>query len=533
MAGTARSAELQEGLTPIVSDWFERVHGLPRTKIEYGAILAQTDEDYEVYNAHRTLTATISSIANGATPGITTPDVTPPHVLGVGSSTRDSTSTENSGVSGLGSFVDSKLRALVAGLPSFDAAVVFNTALNSFTLLTSGYRLDMFVPRFESPVVESLEFQTDVLRKNDGTEQRIRTRRHYRERLEVTYFLDGAERQRMQALLMGRMDAVIGVPMFHEEVGLSSAVGSGTFTYPVTGADDVDFRVGGFGLALTDAATFDVFTISAATDVLITAETASANAYAVNTPIIPLRLCRILGAVRGELFVNGLESFRLQLEAIDNATGALTGDTSAFSVYDTRVLLDDCNLLQGVSVQEEFAQKIHRMDNRTGLVTVASSWDRSKRTHPKSFRLHTRSDVKDVKRLLVALAGRQKALWIPTFSPDLTLVVDLAAASADIDITHIGYTDFIASRDPKAVVKISFTDGTGDIVRGVSSSVEVSSTVERLTLSSAVGVTKAVALIDRIEFYEPVRFDSDLFRITREGYGSATLRAPVKVVFDL
>lgn len=535
MANTARTGELQEGLTPVVPDWFERMHGLPRAKQEFGFIVSQTDQDYELHNAHRTSGASITSIENNATPGMETPGVAPPVVIPRNSSLFDSTSTSNSGTSGLGTIVKTKLRATIDGLASFDTSVAFHGTPNSVTFLVSGMRIALVPIRYESPVVEVLQFLTTVLEKVDGTEQRISPRVNYRELLQVSYLLDALERQRLHNLITGGKVDVLAVPMFHEEVFLSAAVSSGTLTYPVTGADDVDFRVNGLAVALQDETTFDVFEIDAATDTLITAKAVSTNGYAAGTSIIPLRLVRIVGAVDGELHRgdSDLERFDVKYLTEDNATGALTGSTAAFSTYKTRVLLDDCNLMPSSTASQEHAQRVHRIDNETGIVTQSSTWSRSRRVSPKGFHLPTRSSVKDVKRLLVALRGKQKALWIPTFKRDLTIKAGLVAASADIDITHVGYTDYARSENPKKVVKITFNDGTGAIVREVDSSIEVDATTERLTLDATLGVTKAVSTIDKVQFYEPIRMDTDVFRIERRGDGQGRLRVPVKAVFDL
>jgi hypothetical protein len=82
-----------------------------------------------------------------------------------------------------------------------------------------------------------------------------------------------------------------------------------------------------------------------------------------------------------------------------------------------------------------------------------------------------------------------------------------------------------------SIFKITFTDGTG-LVRTITSSSTVSSTVESLTLNTTWPANRTTAEISHVEFYELVRFDSDEIKLTHERIGSVKSTVPVIRVFD-
>lgn len=510
--------------------WFEHVHVLPRAEIEFGNIITQEQQEYELFNAYRNTTVTLTGITNNISPGIT-PNISTPDAQGALSSWFDPTTTANDGGTGLGTIVKWTLDAEPEGLPTFSGTVEFAfDVAATVSLLASGRRLVLIPFEYESPMRERLLFATDVMESVNGKEQRAAFRKQPRQQFDVRYQLDGTERQRMQVLLMDWMANFFGFPLWHEAVYLTATVSSGATVYQVTGADEVDFRVGGLAVVLTDNRTFDIINISAVTATTITAADVSLNGYAVGTPVMPVRIARISRTVDGRRALNELETFGIEFESTDNDTGALTGSTAGFSSYNGRVLLDDCNVVVR-EMRQQYLRRIFVTDNQSGIVTQASPWDRFKRVHQKGFVARSRAAILALRRLLIALDGRRTAFYIPTFFDDVTVSATLSVGGDTIDIDNIEYVRFAQSRDPKTIMKITFTDGTS-LVRVVQSAATVSSTVERLTLDSTWPATRTVDEVQRVQFYELVRFDTDRLEIEYPRIGLAGLQAPVRAVFD-
>jgi len=529
--------------------WWEKVHILPRTKIEFGNIITQKTEQYEVYNALRSASVTTSSQTNNVTPGVSFPDESLPEVIEAQSSALDSTTTgQDSSVSPqiIGSLDNGRMvqRDVVAaqdGLPIFDDSVVFNmTGGNDVQLLLSGTRLVLMPMEYEAPVRETLAWLTDIITALDGNEQRIALRKNPRQIFEVTYKLDGAERQRMQSLIMDWTNNSFGFPLWHEKLYLSADVSVGGTSYSVADTSEVDLRVGGLAVVLSDNNTFDVINISSITATTIVASDPSVNAYPAGTAIMPMRTAIVLGAISASRHQNELEEFRVRFLVTDNDTGALTGDVSAYSTYDdgsttgTRVLFDDCNVVEG-PMPEQYKRRIYRIDNSTGVVKIGSTWDRNKRTHEKGFSLRSRAEILAFRKMLISLRGRQTAFYIPTFFDDVTVVAQLNTGSSTMDISNIEYERFIQSRRPKTIMKVTYDVGAGevDIIRTITAAAGVDSTTERLTTGTDTWPTNiTVAQVVRVQFYELVRFDADNVPINYPRIGLAQCKMPVVQVFD-
>lgn len=515
-------------------DWFEKVHALPKTQIDFGNIITQVESSYQVHSAFRRSQVTLAAIVNNALPGTQLPNMTPPLVLNPLETALDPTTTANSAGTGLGTLVQLKIQALPDGLPIFDTSVVFDFSApaTDVSIFVAGQRIVLIPLEYEAPVKETLAWLTDVIESLDGREQRIALRKHPKQILEVTYLLDSNDRQRMQAILFDWMDNVFGVPLWHERLFLTAATSPGASTFLVRNADQVDLRVGGLAAIITDNGIFDVINIATVSATQITSVSPATNGYAVGTRIMPLRTAIIRKAVTGARTHVKVEQFNVTFEVTDNNTGSVAGTTTPgfWATYNSRVLFDDNNYIEG-SMREEFSRRVYRIDNETGIVAQTSIWDRNKRLSEKGFVLRNRADIYTYRQLLTALRGRQKAFYLPTFIEELTVVANLTLGAVTMDIEAIEYVRFVRNRLPMSLFKITFTDNTS-LVRSVSSSATISPTVERLTLDTSWPANRTVAEIVRIQFYELVRLDADEVVINYPRIGLARSRVPVIRVFD-
>lgn len=518
-------------------DWYEKIHILPRVKIDFGNIITLVEDSYWVHSAFRNDSVALAILTNNASPGIDFPNLTVPSTVYPMETLLDTTSTSNNLGLGLGNLVSLKIQALQDGLPSFDTNVVFGfgAPANDVQLLVKGQRLVLMPQHYEAPVKEVLAWMTDVIQAIDGTEQRISLRKQPRQTFSVTYRLEGNDRQRMQALLFDWMDNVFGFPVFHERVFLTAQASVGATTYSVSGADQVDLRVGGFAVVMTNNYTYDVIQITSVTATTVEATSPSLNAYPVGTMLMPLRTVRILNAVSGSKYGYGdLEDFSIQFEVTDNDSGAVTGSTTPgfWSTYNSRVMFDDPNFFDsGSNMQAQYSRRVYRIDNQTGTVRQSSPWDRNKVGLEKGFFLRNRADLLLFRKLLTSLRGKQKSFYLPTFTNDLTLAANLSVGTDTMDIESVEYVRLIRNRLPMSLFKITFTDGTS-LVRTVTASTTVSTSVERLTLNTTWPANRTTAQVSRIEFYELVRFDTDEITITHERIGVAKCKVPVLRVFD-
>lgn len=528
--------------------WFEHMHIFPggatlnpdydqNFRINFGNILADTDKLYEIYNASRRLTQTLNTIdLTQVNPGITTPDVSETDTVTAQTSILDPTSTFNSDLtSGLGVKVITTIRALEDGVPQFTGDGLFIFGLGIVALPMTGSRIALALSEYEAPMQEFIEFATDVISSTSGNEQRVSLRKEPREGMRVTYRLDGDDRRRFQVILMDWQHNPFGVPLWHELVKLTATSAVSATQWQVSGAADVDFRVGALAILFTDPFTFEVATIASVTDTLITVTAQNTNSYPAGTAVMPVRIARIVKFPSGSRHTTILEDFGVTYEWLDNVTGTPASSSADWNsnTFNSRILLDDCNVITGSTMQESFVRSISIIDNETGVVAQRSGWDKNKHTFFKGFVAHTRAELKDLKALLRHLRGRQKSFYMPNVQDDLIAGAALISSSQILDIENILYVRHVKNRGPKKVIRISFTDNP-TIIRTITSSAAhpSDSELERLTIDTGWDNAQPLNTIIRIEFLELVRMDADKFTISIPHVGQAHLTAPVRVVFD-
>lgn len=530
-----RAGNLEDAASPF-QDWFEHVHILPRQKVEFGNIVTLVTNEFEIYSAFRSQSVTLQAVQNNAAPGVELPDVAPPVVMPPQTSILSPTSSPNDAGTGLGTVVRTTVNATANGLPIFDTNILFdfNDPANDVELLVSGSRIVLIPFEYERPLRERLLWFGTAIPGLDGSEQRISSGPdNPRQFFEPVYLLEGNDRQRMQALLFDWSTNVFGFPLWKEALRITAATAPGATQYSVVGGDEPDLRIGGLAAVIGDTVTFDVINIASISPTLIEASDPAINGYPVGTRLMPLRTAFITREQRSSRPPVSMESFQLTFEVTDNDTGAIVPSITPgfWSLFEGRVLFDDCNFIPG-NMEAEYLRKLYRFDNETGLIEQLSIWNRNKRRQRKGFSLRGRPALREFRGLLSAFRGIQKSFWIPTFIEDLTAAADLQIGISTIDVESINYVRFVRQRLPMSRFRITFTDAT-TLVRTVTDSATVSATVERLTLDTPWPANRTVAEIARIEFYELTRLDTNEVTITHDHATKATCIVPLIRVFDL
>lgn len=538
------SAFLSEDVS-IGGNWFDKVHLIPRTHpsptftpIDFGNIVSTVQDTFELFSAFRTSTVRMTVFTNNVV-GVEVPDLpTVPFDMDSFTSVLDPASTRLNPLALV-------VQAIAEGPATFNNSLDFSFNLGAGTrmLFVQGNRIALVLVEptggrsggaaGAGGFVEILEFATDVLPVLGGKEQRISYRDQPRQILEWNFLTETVERQLMQALLFDWQFQIFAVPVWWEQVRLTTAIAPASTNVAVT--DDltfVDMRVGELAVIVKDRKTFDVLEVVSKTANSITLESTIQNGYDVGDLVIPIRLCHAQPSIAGTRFPVTVEAFKVRFRCISNAIGEPTPSTAAFGSYLGKVLFDDCNLLKG-NMAEQLQRRTFIIDNESGLVTQESPWDHGKRKSVKGFLTRSRQELFEMRQVLYALNGRQISFYMPTNIEDLTVTQDLVIGQAFMDIDNIGYTRFIQSREQKATFRITFTDGTF-LERIVQSSTELGPDEERLVLDLTWPASRTVSEIKRIEFYELSRFDTDSLRIQHSTIiGRTKLFAPIATVNDL
>lgn len=496
-------------------DWFESFHVIPR-RFDFGNLLTTQQESIEVYSAFRDDEHTWTSFVNNAGAGVTLlgqPSL--PAVFGPQTGVQMTLEVDTTGEANVDSTLD----------------FVFDTGTTVVPITLQ--RVVLFPLRPESGYLELLEFLTEIIEHDDGSEQRIAWRKNPRQLFDWSIIVeDGASRSRIENILYEWQRRVFGIPVWHEQTKLTASATAGSTVINVESTANRDFREGGLVLIYQSDTVNDVGTIAAGgiASGSITLETGVISSYAAGTLLIPLRTGSIRGVVQGSRYPSGAQEMTIKFRVDDN--DANLADTSSWTMLNSKVLLDDNNAIAG-TLSETFDQQVTIIDNQTGKVYQSSGWAYHSRISAKTFWTNSLAGLWKVRQLLHALRGRQVSFYLPTFASDLQPVADLVSGSQTMTITNVGYNQFVRQRQNKNIIRITFKDGSTPLIRTITNSTLIDANTESITVNSAWGANITLAEIDKVMFVEEVRFSSDTIRIQHTpGQRTVRIGATVKTVFE-
>ena len=515
------------------ANWFEHVHVIPRT-VDLENILTDQTINFEVFNGFREDAKLFSSFAVPAGSGITT--------------------------SGLPSLPVSLFQldtsAFDAIVPSSGPSTIdgdFTVVIGGETILVpiTGNRIVMFPYQPEAPLTENLEFLTDILTRVDGTEQRVAVRKNPRQKFKFNVFADNdLERQRISNLLFDWQARVFGLPVWGETTRLTASVAVLDTVITVESTADADYRIGELAIILKNDNTFDALIVDSFTATTITFTSPATNAYAAGDSdvfVAPLRSALADSVVSRSKKQTAVESFQVNFTSIAN--DASLADTTGFTIHptDSKIILDGAvkgiglNATTG-STKEQMVRRVAQIDSIAGLFTQSSPWDRSKESSPLTFFVNSRDKLWDVRQLLHALRGQQISFYLPTFFKDLTANLDITSGGSTLQVDNTKYAQFCDGRVPRDLLRVT-TDAGVEYIASITGSTEIDDDNESIAINVLLkdGVsagptwpdTVTVANIDRIDFVQKVRLDSDEITITHlDGAGQARISTQVTTVFE-
>jgi hypothetical protein len=550
--GNRRAREKNLGKAPydgqgVGFDWFERIHVTP-SRLDLGNVVSNILKELELFSAYRADNRTWTAFTNNAGAGIT--------ILNLPTLPKT--------IVKLTSFIVS-IQISPSGPPTINGTLDFVFDVTTASVPITGTRIILYGFQPTGSVTERLEWLTDIVKAADGTEQRLALRRYPRQKIEFETLLPrDYDRSEFNSFIFDWHSRVFGVPLWWDARKISADVAISDTVVSVTSTDWAEFRVGGLAVLIAYDAdgnrTADTLEISSVSSspAQVTFTSGVANAYtadqAVLVPVVPGVVTN--GIPRSRLPA-GQQKVHMSFLSVDNAARA-SEDASAFLSWNGKTVIDDTNFMDK-EIREDFRKTITRIDGNTGEILQSSIEDRSTPTSAKRWNVESAQRSWEVRNLLYALHGKQTSFYLPTFGKDLELAAAATTGATTIDVTNIGYTQFIKTRDPYATLIIRFDPNnlpvppTSPAVYGsphnweagqeymfldIIGSTEVSTAVERLSISPSIPMDFTSANILSIQFMIPSRFDSDTVELLHKwtdllgGEIDSEINATVSGVYD-
>lgn len=413
-----------------------------------------------------------------------------------------------------------------------------STIIGSITIITdsetivvpvSGRRVIVFHFKPLSPVLERLEWSTDMLRAEDGTEQRIALRPAPRQSFTYRVLpIAARSRRRVDALLFDWLDKIFAFPIWHEALTLTTPVIAGDLGVTIDTTTS-DYRVGSSCMLFNDEESFEVLQVDAITPTALTFASAATRSYEAGAAyVMPVRTSYMRTVPSARRVFEKVTEYRIEFQVIDNVD---LSDTTGASTYAGRVLLDDCNFIE-TGNENRWSRDVIVLDAETGLVFQQSLQDRSKFYTKKIWKEFSREDLWRVRRLVHSFVGNQKSFWLPSFSKDMQLSATIGPNALTLRVEETGITSFIGLRFPFADIRLVRTNGEAIIRRVIG--VEADSDDDVLTISETFDAINPItaAEVARIEWVRLVRMSNDSVEITHEPKNRAVIEMDVVTTKD-
>ncbi|QIQ65828.1 virion structural protein [Pseudomonas phage Epa38] len=410
-----------------------------------------------------------------------------------------------------------QLTVTTDGPPDINAIFRFDWdgTADDANLTVLGSRIVALPYIFEAPAKEVLEWKTDVLTTNDGSEQRVRLRKKPRQSFNVTYPIPYREMARAENLVYGWLTRRWAVALWSEaqQVGTLLA-GTTVINIDTTASDYRDGALIMIWESNRKSATADVGIVSAGT---LTLNRPLAETF--NNPwIVPVRLGRIVGNVsRATSGYNG--SLEMTYEFSDNIDLDPPAAPTQFLGYD--VYFDEA-LKNGEALTDSLQARVDVVDYGTAAgASFYSPWTYTRIGRPYKFLLQGLQDIWNFRKFLHRRAGRLRPFWVPTFENNMR-VAQTGELTQSIEVYADDYREFAPERTH---IGILLDDGTW-LLRTINAATASGADTAVIGLDAPININ--AGRIRQISFLGLKRLDAD--RVELQWNSNRVLECTVRMM---
>lgn len=465
-------------------DWYFRIHLIPAA-LNLGNLVSEQQRSVFVWNAYPSAQALIDTPIDGGE-GI---DITAPGVLPL-------------------AFAALQMREWVVNIsvegPATIAAVwTFQfTGLEAETVTITGDRVVpwTFAPDWGDGMLERLGWLTDVMTSPTRAEQRRALRLSPTRSFELRSILEGAERTAFDLAVSNWGGRTWAMPVWPDIVWLGAALPVGSVEVPCDTAGR-DFVAGGIALLraadMHQVRRYEVVEVESIGAGALTLRRPTLQAWSRGSRLYPLRLAQFPQQPQVRRITDTAIEVRYQFEVTEPCDWpALMPATLYRGVPVLEQVPDESGAL---TVNRQRAQST--MPHPTGFARRTDTADTPATLQQHRWLLAGRPAQAGYRSLLYGLQGQFKALWLPTFSADLTVLAPISASSIAVDIAAVDYPRFGAGRVGRRDIRIELVGGVA-FHRRIDAASTLDDETERLILDAALGVDVTVASIRRVSFME-------------------------------
>lgn len=361
-------------------------------------------------------------------------------------------------------------------------------------------------------ILETLEWNTSVLKSFNGTEQRIKSRQSPRQFFKLRLFLDTDKKNsQYEAMLFSRQKETWLIPVWTEFVEHTVAINmhDTTITVDTTFAD---YRANNKALIWKSETEYEFVAIESVTESLLTLDSnyAIQNSFTGTKFIMPVRTAYMVSQNRKSK-QNSPVAFIDTVFAVSDNTDIIGYTRDAD--YDSLNVLIVPAFMDGVHLENSDADAI-TIDYGTGIFSVVSNSVFNFLSQSHLFFNDTKQTAWEFRQFLYSLSGRQKTVLIPTFRDDLNQVDDIETTDTFVVIENISLAYNMGANDLRTYIGFYFPVTNVLIVRKITAITELDGDEEQIDFDVNLDLTAAVSAGDcKICFVDKCRLASDKVEI--------------------
>lgn len=471
--------------------------------IDFGILVATQSENILVWNGYLTTSINLNALLLSGFDGVSVIGDTPPSVfLPLQERTYE-------------------IQATIDGPPNIEAQLRFDweVGYDDIIVYIIGHRIVFYPYLYRLNMVENLEWMTNMLLSNDGSEARQGLRERPRQKFSVKSFIHTGEHARADNLIYGWRHQMWAIPVWSEGRPPTNAVTALDMTIDVDTRFG-DFRADSLAVIWENERKYDLFTVVSFTDSEITLDQGVIYSYGVNAIVCPVRVGRMTKhPQRISKGHNAVLSIIFEVE--DNAVLSSSASPITFISEDTYLEVPDKPGAK--DFKDEYSRDIRVVDYKTGKVQFYSPWEDTKISRDFLVVLEGLEDIWNFRLWLHRRIGKVRPFWMPTFERNM-----LVTGSGNIGLTLIIREDANRSQGfDRDHIYIKMKDGT-EYLRTVLSITAAGGGENNVTIDSSISENQED--IDFISYMGCKRLNSDRIQLKWKANNVVECRVPIKEI---
>lgn len=369
--------------------------------------------------------------------------------------------------------------------------------------MRSFFMLWNYPPDWQTPLLETLQWKTDVILSFDGSEQRIALQQTPLQYLDFTFLIEGeSQRRELEAKLWANGAKLWDVPIWTETVYTTRNIVAGSNLIPV---DTVyhNFVVGNKVLLCACDGREELVEIAQVQSNSLILTQALGAAWEVESRVIPIHQGYLSTEQRITRFKGDTIYDAVRFEFEDHSFISPEVPSSLYRDYPVMSQVSDWQ--QDLTLQYQRKMQLLAFENgqyrddETGQPSLLQS---------HYWTLDSREKIQLFKQFLYERRGRLAACWLPSFLKDLQLKNNIISGSKLFQIEHCGYVDLYQMKKNRRDIRIELDDGQV-FYRRIVACEALDSAVEQLTLDVPIQSNISIDQVERISFMTFSRLASD------------------------